>query len=251
MAEIRLPEENEFVLATVKKIMPYGAFCVLTEYGNLEAFLHVSEVASRWIKNIHEFLSENEKLVVKILRVDREKGQIDVSLRRVSEQEKRNKLEAVKRSSRSDKLLQLALSKSKSPMKLPELTLKLEEIYGEAYAALEEALEKDDALAEVPIPDALKKKIIEIVRKSIKKAKVSVVADITLRCFGPEGIEHIKKVLALNEPDVAIHYLGAPRYKLEVFSTDYKDANKKAEKILGKMRLGLGKDCAFEYKMEE
>lgn len=251
MAEIQIPEENELVLATIKKIMPYGAFCVLTEYNNLEAFLHVSEVASRWIKNIHEFISENQKVVVKVLRVDREKGQIDVSLRRVSEEEKRNKLESMKRAARSDKLLQLALTKSKSTMNVDELSAKLSEFYGDAYAALEETLENDDALAEIKIPDTLKKEIIDIVRKSIKKAKVSVSAELILKCFGAHGIEHIRKALAISEPDAHLHYLGAPRYKLEVFSSDYKDANKRLEKIVKKIESGIGKDCTFEYKIEE
>ena len=251
VADIPIPEEIELVLATVRKIMPYGAFCVLTEYNNLEAFLHVSEVASRWIKNIHEFISENDKLVVKVLRVDREKGQIDVSLRRVNEEEKRNKLESVKRGARSEKLLQLALAKAKTPMKVPELSLKLEEVYGEAYAALEEALENDDALKDVQIPDELKKEIIDIVRKSIKKARVSVSAELSLRCFGPDGMEHVKKALSVSDPDATILYLGAPRYKLEVFSADYKDANKKLEKIIEKIRGAVGKDCVLEYKAEE
>ena len=56
-----LPDHDELVIAVIKKIMPYGAFCSLPEYGNVEAFLHVSEVAPRWIKNIHEFISEGQK----------------------------------------------------------------------------------------------------------------------------------------------------------------------------------------------
>ena len=90
MAEI--PEQDELVLAVIKKIMPYGAFCVLPEYKDAEAFLHVSEVAPRWIKNIHEFISEGQRHVVKIYHIDREKNQIDVSLKRVSEEEKKQVL---------------------------------------------------------------------------------------------------------------------------------------------------------------
>ena len=45
--------------------MPYGAFCTLPEYKDLEAFLHVSEVAPRWIKNIHDFISEGQRYVVR------------------------------------------------------------------------------------------------------------------------------------------------------------------------------------------
>ena len=44
-----MPEQDELVLSTVKKIMPYGAFCTLDEYSNREAFVHISEVAPRML----------------------------------------------------------------------------------------------------------------------------------------------------------------------------------------------------------
>ncbi|MFA5077042.1 MAG: translation initiation factor IF-2 subunit alpha [Candidatus Micrarchaeia archaeon] len=246
----KIPEQNELVLATVRKIVPYGAFCTLTEYNNTEAFLHVSEVASRWIKNIHEFLSDNQKLVVRVLRVDREKGQVDVSLRRVNEEEKKNKLESIKRASRSDKLLAIALQKIKSPMKLPELAAKLEEVYGEPYAAMESIL-GGDTLAEVQIPEDLKKEIIDIVQKSIKRARVSIAAELTFRCFGPDGVAHITRALSVNDDDVKITYVGAPRYHLDVFASDYKEAKKRMDKVLAKISDGAGKDCVFEYSIAE
>lgn len=213
--------------------------------------MHVSEVASRWIKNIHEFLSEEQRLVVKVLHVDKEKNQIDVSLRRVCEEEKRNKQESVKRAARAQKLLQFALQKSKSPFKFGELCLKLEDVYGEAYAALEEVLENDDALANVQIPEALKKEIIEVVRKSIKKAKVCVSAELMLKCFASEGLEQIKHALSISEPDTVIYYSGAPHYKLNVFAPDYKTANKKMENTIAKIRSRIKKDCVFDYKVLE
>ena len=80
MAATDMPEEGELVLATVKKIMPYGAFCTLDEYGNREAFVHISEVAPRWIKNIHEFLHEGQRLVAKVHKLVVEKNQIDLTL---------------------------------------------------------------------------------------------------------------------------------------------------------------------------
>ena len=93
---IELPEENELVVAVIKKIMPYGAFCVLPEYQDMEAFMHISEVAPRWIKNIHEFISEGQRHVAKVHHIDREKRQVDISLKRVNEEEKKVKLESMK-----------------------------------------------------------------------------------------------------------------------------------------------------------
>ena len=101
---MEFPEKDELVIVNIRKILPYGAFCILPEYNNMEAFLHVSEVAPRWIKNIHEFLSEGQQHVAKIYRLDREKNQVDISLKRVSEEEKKGKLEIIRTEKRAAKL---------------------------------------------------------------------------------------------------------------------------------------------------
>jgi len=93
--------------------MPYGAFCSLAEYPDLEGFLHISEVAPRWIKNIHEFISEGQRHVVKVHHVDRAKNQVDVSIKRVNEEEKKRKLEGVQNEKRGKKLLELSLKNAK------------------------------------------------------------------------------------------------------------------------------------------
>lgn len=250
MPEKEFPKENELVLVIIKKIMPYGAFCALTEYNNTEAFLHVSEVAPRWIKNIHEFLSGGKRAVAKVLRIDVEKKQIDLSLKRVSESERRDKLEAVKRYARLTNLLQISLAKSKTKLTVKEVLKKISEIYEEPYTILNTILEEENALEKVKLPEKIKEDIIEVVRKSIKKARVSVKKEISLQCFGSNGIEHIKKILAINEPETEVHYLGAPRYKIEVFSADYKSANKKMEKILARIESNLEKDCLLTRKKE-
>src|SRR3989344_3328296 len=109
-----MPEMDELVLATVKKIMPYGAFCALDEYAGREAFVHISEVAPRWIKNIHEFLHEGQKLVAKVYHIEAEKNQIDLSLKRVTESERKAKMEGSRREKRADKLFEVAVKIAKS-----------------------------------------------------------------------------------------------------------------------------------------
>ena len=92
-----LPEAGELVVGTIIRIMPYGAYAALDEYDGAEGLLHISEISSRWVKNIRDHVRERQKAVLKVLRVDREKRHIDLSLRRVNEREKREKLLAWKR----------------------------------------------------------------------------------------------------------------------------------------------------------
>ncbi|MFH0885029.1 MAG: S1 RNA-binding domain-containing protein, partial [Candidatus Micrarchaeota archaeon] len=178
---VELPEEGELVLGVIKKIMPYGAFCVLSEYNNLEAFLHVSEVAPRWIKNIHEFISEGQRHVMKVHRVDREKSQVDVSIKRVSEEEKKLKLEMVQNEKRGTKLLELALEAAKAQQEMPAVRKEMEEHFDDVYTCFKEAsLKGEEALKKLDIGKNIKAKIVELAQKSIKKPVVEVDTVISL-----------------------------------------------------------------------
>ena len=44
------PEEGELVVGTVTSIRNFGAFVTLDEYNGREAFIHLSEVATGWVK---------------------------------------------------------------------------------------------------------------------------------------------------------------------------------------------------------
>jgi len=87
-----IPDEGDLVLCTVKNITNHGAYVVLDEFNDLTGFVHISEIASRWIKNIRNFVREEQKIVAKVLRVNKTKNQIDLSIRRVKEQQKKNKI---------------------------------------------------------------------------------------------------------------------------------------------------------------
>lgn len=237
-----LPEENEFVMAVIKKILPYGAFCSLPEYNNLEAFLHVSEVAPRWIKNIHEFISEGQKHVVKVHHLDKEKNQVDISIKRVSDEERKLKLESVQNEKRGAKLLEVAL-KEASLKADPKYEVAISSEFGDVYGAFKEASANGiDALKDLDIPAKLKTAILDIAQKNIKKALVTVESQVTLTCFGSNGVEDVKKLLTLE--GASVHYLGAPRYSISVTGTDYKSAEKKLAAILRSIRDNAS-NCEF------
>ncbi len=81
------PEVDELVISTVKKIVSHGAYVTLDEYSEREGLIHVSEISSSWVRNIRNHVKENQKIVAKVLRVNQSKNQIDLSLRRVNQQQ--------------------------------------------------------------------------------------------------------------------------------------------------------------------
>jgi len=229
---VTLPDEGELVIAVVKKIMPYGAFCILPEYNDLEAFIHISEVAPRWIKNIHEFISEGQRHVVSVHRVDREKNQVDISIKRVNEEEKKRKLELIRNEKRGSKLLELAMTAVKLKTDVRVIRDEIESHFPDVYTCFKEiSAEGPEVMKKVDLPKALKEKIIEIAQKNIKKSVVYVDTTITFVCYGSDGINDLKKALAPQE-DVTIQYLGAPKYKISLTASDYKNGQKRLDKIL-------------------
>jgi len=80
------PEAGELVIATVETVTDYGSYVKLDEFEK-KGLLHVSEIASSWIRNIRDFVREGQKVGLKVLRVDSEKGHIDLSLRRGTKRE--------------------------------------------------------------------------------------------------------------------------------------------------------------------
>src|SRR5512136_2263331 len=105
------PEIGDLVIATIETVTDYGAYAKLDEYGK-RGLLHVSEISSSWIRNIRDFVREGQKLVLKVLRVDKEKGHIDLSLRRVNKRERIEKVKSWKEDRKGVALLSAVADKA-------------------------------------------------------------------------------------------------------------------------------------------
>jgi translation initiation factor 2 subunit 1 len=235
------PGQDELVLATIKKIMPYGAFCTLDEYGNTEAFIHISEVAPRWIKNIHEFLHENQHIVARVFHLVPEKNQIDLSLKRVTEAERKLKLESVKRERRAQKIFEMAVKEAKSTThEAASARERLLEKYGDLLEAFESISETgEEAISGMTIEKGLAKALLAVCKRTIKKPKAKVEAMLLLTSYARDGIGAIKAALAAAKPpsdaEVELSYIGAPRYHLSIVAADYKRAEKVRDEIVEKI----------------
>jgi translation initiation factor 2 subunit 1 len=178
--------------------------------------------------------------------VDREKNQVDVSIKRVSEEEKKRKLEMVQNEKRGSKLLEIALKSAKCNVDLPTAKKEIENYFDDVYSCFKEtSLKGEDALKKTDLPKLLKAKIVEIAAKSIKKPVVNVDAIATLVCYSPQGIDVIKNALKIE--DARVDYLGAPKYKISVTASDYKHGEKKLLGILEHIKTYAQKNnCDFK-----
>src|SRR3989337_4089841 len=138
-AEYEFPEEAELVVCTVKDVKNFGAFVTLDEYEGKEGFIHIAEVSSGWIKYIRDYVREGQKVVTKVLRVDKGKGQIDLSLKAVNEHQRREKIQEWKNDQKAEKLLSIVAERLGKPVDAAwqEFGYHLLEAFGTLYRAFQ------------------------------------------------------------------------------------------------------------------
>ena len=79
-----LPAYEDIVMVQVNQIAEMGAYVSLLEYDGIEGMILLSELSRRRIRSINKLIRVGKNECVSVLRVDREKGYIDLSKRRVS-----------------------------------------------------------------------------------------------------------------------------------------------------------------------
>lgn len=81
--ENKYPEVDDYVVVKVKSIADMGAYVSLLEYDNIEGMILFSELSRRRIRSVSKLIRVGRQEVCVVLRVDKEKGYIDLSKRRV------------------------------------------------------------------------------------------------------------------------------------------------------------------------
>lgn len=233
------PEPGDLVIATIESVMDYGAYANLDEY-NKRGFLHISEISSARIRNIRDFIRERQKMVLKVLRVDIEKGHIDLSLRRVTKRERIEKIKAWKKDRKGEVLLRAVAEKVGLPIHevYQKAGVMLEEREG-LYEGFEEALKEGaESLAKLGIPEDIAKAFAQVAEERIRIKLVKVRGTIEVRCMKPNGVKCIqeafiqaKKLQKAKDAKIEFSVIAAPRYNVEVAADNWKRAEELLDEV--------------------
>ncbi len=238
-----MPEEGEYVLCTVKKILFHSVFATLDEYENKEGMIHISEVSPGRIRNLRDYVKEGKKIVCKVLRIKKDRGHIDLSLRRVSVSMRKKKNAELKREEKAEKIMELIARGLKTDMKTLYNAFgnKVWEEYGSLYNFFEEIINDESCVSEVGVPKEYVSYLIKVVKDKIKPPTVEIEKDIELKSEAPNGIEIIKEALKRTlelakqkKYELQISYLSAPKYRFKIISKDYKSAEKTMQELIEK-----------------
>jgi translation initiation factor 2 subunit 1 len=256
------PKVGDLVVGTVIKVQNFGAFVTLDEYPGKEGFIHIAEIATGWIKRIRNHIREKQKVVCKVMHVDKIKNHVDLSLKRVNEHQKREKIQEWKNSQKSEKLLEMLCKRiNKSIDKCyDEFGNILIKKYGSLYAAFEEAAYDIETLKKDGFKGDWLKDFEVIAKTSITIPFVNIKGYIEVTSWLPDGVNHIRKVLIEAEESqfedvkIEIKYIAAPHYMISVKAPDYKIAEFEMKKSVEKIENSIKKyygNCEFHRKLEE
>ncbi|AEG19279.1 translation initiation factor IF-2 subunit alpha [Methanobacterium paludis] len=219
------PDEGDLVVGTVHKVLNYGAFASLEEYDDKEAFIHISEVSSGWVKNIRDYVRENQKIVARVLRVNPQKGHVDVSLKRIREDQRTRKIQQWKIEQKAERLLEFAAKKLGKDLETAyeEVGYGLMDEFGDLYGVFEISAEEGvESLKESKLSEEWAVAITEVAKRNISPPEVHITGYVNLHSYAPDGVEVIKRALgAIDKEGISVQCVGAPRYRLMVKSSDY------------------------------
>jgi translation initiation factor 2 subunit 1 len=255
-----MPEEGELVLATVKDITAHGVYVALDEYGRLPAFLHISEIATGWVRDIERYAKPGQKIVLKVIRINRMRKEIDLSLRQVSGEERRAKIIEVKKTEKAGTIvdaLKIKLNNNDSTVRT--VLDAIQNQYDTLYDGFEDVARRGPkALQKIGLDIQLSEVLEGVAKEKITIPIVEVRGVMDIRVKSSNGIEVIKSALRSGEDvktsgaQVKVTYLGTPRYRLIVKAENYKVAERGLQTALERIRTVVDKSKGkFNFTREE
>lgn len=230
--------EGDLVLCIVREIARTTVFVKIENNG--EGTIVTSEIAPGRIRNLRDYVIPGKRIVCKVLKIDSH-GNINLSLRRVSQKETKEVLGIYDLERNAISILKTALKEKIEPV--------IEEIKKQSSVheflqncksnpeTLEKYMAKEDAIRICKILNEKKEKQIEV-KKEFK-----------LSSKKPDGIKIIKSALDFCKGNCDISYLAAGRYSIKIKSQDYKKANFEIAQAIEKIeKTAREKKADFEVK---
>lgn len=233
------PDPGQLVVGKVDSIEDFGVFIDLEEYEDKEGLVHVSEVASGWIKNIRDHVRTDQTVVCKVLDVDESSQQIDLSIKDVNDHQRQEAIQRWKNEQKADNWMDIAFGEDQSSAEYNRIANGLLDTFGSLYEAFEQAAVRGhESLEETDLSDADREAIVETARDNVSVPFVSVTGYVDLQCAGESGVDVIKEALHQAEGDgevpedvdLAVRYVGSPEYRIRVQAPNYKVAERELER---------------------
>ncbi|OAX83575.1 hypothetical protein ACJ72_02067 [Emergomyces africanus] len=221
--EEKYPEIDSFVMVNVKQIAEMGAYVKLLEYDNIDGMILLSELSRRRIRSIQKLIRVGRNEVVVVLRVDKEKGYIDLSKRRVSPEDVIKCEERYNKGKLVHSIMRHVAEKTKTPMETlySQIGWPLNKKFGHSIDAFKLSITNPSVWDDVTFPSqVVKDELQNYISKKLTPHPTKVRADVEVTCFGYDGIDAVKDALRTAESNntqdaqVKVKLVSPPLYVL-------------------------------------
>lgn len=222
--EERFPEPDQVVQVQVKRVAEMGAYVSLLEYGNIEGMILLSELSKRRIRSISKLIRPGQYMAVSVIRVDSDKGYIDLSKRRVFPEE----IPILEEKFSKGKMVQGIIRHTAQQLGMETLDLcekiswPLYKSHGHAYEAFKILMStrKEEVMSTLDIDDKIKEKLMENIQRRLQTQAVRLRAKVDVSCYEYAGIDAVKEALmaglaaSTEDVDIKIKLIAPPSYAL-------------------------------------
>lgn len=224
------PEEGEIVLCNVDRISYNSVFVTLIEY-DLTGIIPIFEVSPGRIRNIRDFVKEGRIVVCRVLRTNQHTKNIELSLRRVNEIERKRKLEFMKQEQLSEKIVEIVAKQNKTEYKAlyEKITDELFKSYGSLFEAFDAISKKELDISKLKLSKGIMESLEKNINERIKPKIVDITGEIHISCAQSNGIillkECFSQLIELKKPvgtSFSVSYLGRGSYSFQIKGNDYK-----------------------------
>lgn len=231
--EPQYPEPEDVVQVKVKRVMDMGAYVSLLEYDNVEGMIMLSELSKRRIRSIKNLIRAGQVMAVSVMRVDEEKGYIDLSRRRVSPAETASMDVKFAKSKMVHSVMRHTSQQHNIPME-KLCSMVAWKLYGmkrfpHAYDAFKVMVssDADSVFSELPdITPELRESLIANIRRRLNTQALRLRAKVDVSCFGYGGIDDIKESLlkgleaSTEDIKLSITLIAPPTYAISATVLD-------------------------------
>jgi len=261
----RYPEVEDVVMVNVRSIAEMGAYVSLLEYNNIEGMILLSELSRRRIRSINKLIRVGRNECVVVIRVDKEKGYIDLSKRRVSPEDIIKCEEKFAKAKAVNSILRhvAEVLNYETDEELDDLYKKtawyFDEKYkkqGASYDVFKHAVQDKTLLDECGLDDKTKQVMLANIQRRLTPQPQKIRTDIEVACYGYEGIDAVKAALrkgidcSTEDMPIKINLIAPPLYVMTTTTLEKTDGLKALNNAINQIETSIkGSGGLFNIQM--
>merc|ERR1711991_621663 len=239
---------DEVVMVKILNVTDLGATCCLLEYNDIEGFIASSDYSRKRIRSVKKLMRVGKQEVLQVLRVDEEKGYVDLSKKLLMPKDIEECSERYEKSKIVKGILRRLAETRNENVSVPYEAFgwaMFEGDEGHAFDVLQSSLLDGSVLERYKVPEEYREPLLAIVRHRMSTNPIKVEAEINLTCFGRDGVDALKASLiagrevGTEETPITVTVKASPCYCLSATNIDKSVATELVNKAIEAVKASI------------